>query len=297
MSTAKWKMAAGAVACLLGLAGAGIAAFGSLPSTPAPPAPMPVPAAPPQKGEPASKVKTNAELAQDAKDRFAEFEQLLTVITELELLKHRREIYAAGRPGKEDATALTKKVADLERKIQELRPRLKYYTDDIGLNSPSRLPWAIKEIKEELEKLEKADRAKSLEPQAAPTNDLKLLNGEWKVVALEANGKKAPAAEIEGGRWVFSGAEVQFGDPGEKLGGRSSVKLDTTKSPKHIDLAGLEGAGKGITSPGIYKLEKGRLVICLGDPKSGEKGRPTTFATGALGEAALITLERVKDKK
>ncbi|QJW96275.1 TIGR03067 domain-containing protein [Frigoriglobus tundricola] len=304
MSIAKWKMVAGATAGLLGLVGVAIAAYGSLLPAPAPvAAPMPAPAAPPQKDEPAPKAKTNAELVQEAKARFAEFEQLLTVLTEAELLKHRQEIHAAGRPGKEDAAALAKKVAELERKIEELKPRLKYYADDFGISPASKLPVGIRRVKEELDKQEKAEKRekpegpKSSDPKPAAAEDLKRLNGEWKVVALEANGKKAPAAELEGMRWSFSGAEVRFADPGEELGEKSSVKLDPSQSPKHIDLVGLEGAGKGMTSQGIYKLENDRLVICLRDSKSAEKGRPTTFTTGVVSESGLITLERVKDKK
>ena len=298
MSTAKWKMVAGATAGLLGLAGAAITAYGSLQPAPAPP--MPAPAAPPPKGEPAPKAKTKEELLQDAKDRFAEFEQLWSVISEAELLKHRRDINAAGQPGKEDAVALTKKVAELERQIENLKPRLKYYSDGFGLSSPSKLPQGLKQIKEELEKLEKRegrDDLKSPDPKPEAADDLKRLTGDWKVVALEANGKKAPAAELEGMRWSFSGAEVRFTDPGEEPGGKTSVKLDPTQSPKHIDLVTLEGKSKGTTSQGIYKLEKDRLVICLRDPSRAEKGRPTTFVPGALSELGVITLERVQDKK
>ncbi|MBP3955746.1 sigma-70 family RNA polymerase sigma factor [Gemmata sp. G18] len=304
MSTAKWKMVAGATAGLLGLAGAAITAYGSLQPAPAPP--MPAPAAPPQKVEPAPKAKTNAELLQEAKDRFAEFEQLWSVISEAELLKHRRDINAAGQPGKEDAVALTKKVAELERQIENLKPRLKYYSDGFGLSSPSKLPQVIKLLKDVLDRQDKLDsferrdgvggsKSPDLKPVAA--DDLKRLTGDWKVVSLEANGKKAPAAELEGMRWSFSGTEVRFTDPGEEPGGKTSVKLDPTQSPKHIDLVTLEGKSKGTTSQGIYKLEKDRLVICLRDPSSAEKGRPTTFVPGALSELGLITLERVQDKK
>ncbi len=99
-------------------------------------------------------------------------------------------------------------------------------------------------------------------------------------MALEAAGKKAPAEALEGGRWSFSGEEVRFADRGEVLGGKASVKLDPSKSPKQLDLVGLEGASKGKTSLGIYEPERDRLVICLCDPNSGGKGRPTTFAVG-----------------
>jgi hypothetical protein len=155
MSTAKWKMAAGAIAALFGLAGAAIAAYGSLPPAPTPaPAPMPAPADPPPKNEPAPKAKPNAELVQDAKDRLAEFERLMLLITEAELLNNRRDIYVAGQAGKEDAAALAKKVAELEQKIEALKARQKYYADLFGCSPPSKLPQAIKQIKEEMKKLE-----------------------------------------------------------------------------------------------------------------------------------------------
>ena len=134
-------------------------------------------------------------------------------------------------------------------------------------------------------------------PMPQPADDLKLLAGEWKPVALESDGKKAPAAALEGGRWSFTGAEVRFADPGEELGGKSSVKLDASKSPKHIDLVALEGPTKGMTIQGIYKLDQDRLVICLRDPEGAKKGRPKAFATEAGSDLHMITLERVKDKK
>jgi uncharacterized protein (TIGR03067 family) len=127
-----------------------------------------------------------------------------------------------------------------------------------------------------------------------PADDIKLLAGEWKVVALESNGKKAPAKELEGMRWSFKGSDVRFADPGEELGGKTSVKLDATQSPKHIDLVALEGPSKGTKSQGIYKLEKDRLVICMRDAEAAKKGRPKEFSTEADSGLGLITLERVR---
>src|SRR4051812_8704815 len=58
------------------------------------------------------------------------------------------------------------------------------------------------------------------------TDDTKLIEGDWNVVALEADGKKAPTAELKGMRWSFKNAELQCTDPGEKASDKSSVKLD-----------------------------------------------------------------------
>ncbi|VTR91796.1 sigma-70 family rna polymerase sigma factor : RNA polymerase sigma factor, sigma-70 family OS=Singulisphaera acidiphila (strain ATCC BAA-1392 / DSM 18658 / VKM B-2454 / MOB10) GN=Sinac_0185 PE=4 SV=1: Sigma70_r2: Sigma70_r4_2 [Gemmata massiliana] len=150
--TLKWKLVAG----LLGLAGAAITAYGSLPSaqTPMPPTALPSPEEPPKKAEPGQKAKSTEELVKDAKARFAEFERLRLLLIEAELLNERRDIYVAGMPGKEDEAALTKKVAELEQKIEALKPRQKYYADLFGISPSSKLPEGIKKAKEEMTKLE-----------------------------------------------------------------------------------------------------------------------------------------------
>ena len=136
-----------------------------------------------------------------------------------------------------------------------------------------------------------ADDAK---PQKDAKNDSKLLEGSWKAVALEADGKEAPPEALKGMRWSFKGSELQIADPGEKSGGKSSVKLDSTKTPKHIDLVVSEGPQKGKTMQGIFKFEKDRLVICLRGLEAAEKGRPKEFMTEADSGLGMITLERVK---
>lgn len=78
-----------------------------------------------------------------------------------------------------------------------------------------------------------ADDAK---PHKDAKGDSKLFDGSWKVVALEADGKKAPPEALKGMLWSFKGSELQIAAPGEKSGGKSSVKLDSSQTPKHIDL-------------------------------------------------------------
>src|SRR5207245_805554 len=57
----------------------------------------------------------------------------------------------------------------------------------------------------------------------------------------------------------------------------------------------LEGDLKGTTSPGIYKLEKGRLTICLRDEKNVAKGYPKEFTADKGSGQAMITLEKIKE--
>ncbi len=126
------------------------------------------------------------------------------------------------------------------------------------------------------------------------TADAARLEGRWKVVALESDGRKATPAELDAmkdGGWVFKGTEVSFEDPRIPTV-TSSFKLDPGKDPKEIDVIGLDGPQKGKSMEGIYKLEDGRLTICVRDLASAGKGRPSAFVTEAGSGLGLIVLER-----
>jgi uncharacterized protein (TIGR03067 family) len=129
------------------------------------------------------------------------------------------------------------------------------------------------------------------------TAEAKLLEGSWKVVAIEADGRKATAKELESlkdGGWTIKGSEVSIEDANAP--GRSSFKLDASKSPKEIDLIALEGPQKGKSMEGIYKLEDGKLTICVRDVAAAGKGRPKEFATEADSGLGLIVLKRPDTK-
>ncbi len=127
-----------------------------------------------------------------------------------------------------------------------------------------------------------------------PAEANKDLQGEWKVVALEADGSKAPEEALKKMRWVIKGSKLRSSDSGENPEGESTIKTDVSKTPWHIDITALEGPHKGKTVQGIYKLDKGRLTICLRDPDQAGKGRPTEFKTGKDSGVGLITLEPVQ---
>src|SRR5262249_12531614 len=126
-------------------------------------------------------------------------------------------------------------------------------------------------------------------------DESKVLDGHWKVVALEENGSKAPTGVLKGMSWSFKNSEVEMVDPPDRqhnIQHKASVKLDWSKTPKHIDFVPFDGAMKGKMLRGIFTLEKDRLVICLRDPGSAEKGRPQEFKTEAGSGLGMITLER-----
>ena len=45
----------------------------------------------------------------------------------------------------------------------------------------------------------------------------------------------------------------------------------------------------------IFKLEKGRLIICFRGLEAAKKGRPKDFKTEADSGLGMITLERLKE--
>jgi uncharacterized protein (TIGR03067 family) len=119
------------------------------------------------------------------------------------------------------------------------------------------------------------------------------LEGRWRVAALESDGRKATEAEVKAmkdGGWTFKDSQVSFDDPNAP--GKSTFKLDPSKSPKQIDLIGVDGPQKGKTMEGIYKREGKRLTICVRDLAAAAKGRPTEFVTKAESGLGLIVLEQ-----
>jgi uncharacterized protein (TIGR03067 family) len=86
--------------------------------------------------------------------------------------------------------------------------------------------------------------------------------------------------------WVIkpSGSDPKF-----------KFKLDSTKSPKTIDLIAQEGNDKGKVAPGIYALGNGQLRLCInifGDLSY----RPEEFKTQERDGIGFVVLEQAKPK-
>ncbi len=122
-------------------------------------------------------------------------------------------------------------------------------------------------------------------------SEMKKLQGGWKFISLEIEGRKRAPEKLADGSWTFKEMVVSFNDP--RAPGRASLVVDPQQSPKVFDLTGLDGVGKEKVSLGIYKFEGDHLIICLRNPDS-TNGRPTEFKTEPGSESSLITLERVK---
>ncbi|MBO0699048.1 MAG: TIGR03067 domain-containing protein, partial [Zavarzinella sp.] len=102
-------------------------------------------------------------------------------------------------------------------------------------------------------------------------DDLKKMEGEWKVTAWEQGGNSLPAEALEGSTWTVKGDKYTFvmGTNTEE----GTFKLDAGKKPPAIDLDIATGNCKGNNQVGIYKIDGDTITICFNRP--GATGRPT----------------------
>jgi uncharacterized protein (TIGR03067 family) len=115
----------------------------------------------------------------------------------------------------------------------------------------------------------------------AAKQDLKRLQGKWKVVERILDGKKREPS----GAWTISGHEISYGP---QTVARGVFKLDATTKPRRFDLD-----LAGLSNKGIYQIEGDTLRICQG----GKEQRPKAFESKPGSKYALTVLKRVKDEK
>ena len=120
-------------------------------------------------------------------------------------------------------------------------------------------------------------------------SDLDKMAGNWKCDSAISDGKAIPEETVkklrltvtkEGGYKTTRGDEVLFD---------STFKLDSEKTPKHIDFVGTEGENKGKIAPGIYTLEGDKLTICNVMPG---KERPKALESKSGQETTLVVWKR-----
>jgi uncharacterized protein (TIGR03067 family) len=114
------------------------------------------------------------------------------------------------------------------------------------------------------------------------------IQGSWKIVKVDVEGKAPPAEFVEKGKFVFKGNKVSIYQ-GDAVMEEATFALDTTKKPPTIDLTATAGPGKGKVAYGIYRIEGDKLTLCIGDK------RPSEFK--AQGEVGVLQLKRVKSEK
>ena len=119
-------------------------------------------------------------------------------------------------------------------------------------------------------------------------SELKKLAGNYKIIAMSAAGKKAPAEALKAKMTIVGKVMTMVSSRNGMQRKRPlDAKLDGSKSPKHITLS-KEGKTRMV---GIYKLEGKKLTFCFA--REG-KERPTKFESKAGVEWMMMVLERTK---
>jgi uncharacterized protein (TIGR03067 family) len=130
---------------------------------------------------------------------------------------------------------------------------------------------------------------------------LKALEGNYLLVGLETKGikvgadalKKEDAAEravvVKGDQMI---AKLK-GKDNKLIDDPATIKLDTSKTPAHIDLTSMKD-GKPEVNYGIYKFEKDVLTICALE-KGDAKDRPSKFEAG--DKYLILVFEKQPAKK
>jgi uncharacterized protein (TIGR03067 family) len=120
---------------------------------------------------------------------------------------------------------------------------------------------------------------------------LKAVAGDGALTSFDGKGVKLNRADLKklapARRDVVITADTITAEFGGKKETRT-FKVDNTKTPHHIDLT-LTKDGKAETSYGIYKVEKGVLMICATEQDKAES-RPTEFKTGR--DVFLMTVRK-----
>jgi len=134
-----------------------------------------------------------------------------------------------------------------------------------------------------------------LATQEPGKDDLQKLQGTWLTVSLVSEGKTVvdeklppkpgPVTKLiyEGNKWI-----VKVGD---KTVATGTVKIDSTKTPKEIDILDESGAINDKSKLAIYELEGDTYKYCIAPAG---KPRPTEFSAKEGSGNALIVSRREK---
>jgi uncharacterized protein (TIGR03067 family) len=133
--------------------------------------------------------------------------------------------------------------------------------------------------------------------------DSELIQGEWEMTGGERGGKPAPDDAIKDVKFVFTAKTLTIKGRKEDPEQVNDYKIDSTKSPKEIDVepstktSETSGGGKiehkSEGMKGIYSLDGDTLKICF-DKEDKDSKRPTEIATKDGSGVTILILKRVK---
>jgi uncharacterized protein (TIGR03067 family) len=121
--------------------------------------------------------------------------------------------------------------------------------------------------------------------------DMDKLQGKWQsAVSIVDGTQRWTSLKINGNVLVYESNRSK-GNGGEASFVKFTCELDTSKTPKQIDLTWAEFANKGKIQFGIYKIEDDKLTLCTSQIG---KERPKGFEVKEGSGQSLVVLERVK---
>ena len=129
--------------------------------------------------------------------------------------------------------------------------------------------------------------------QNAIDNELKLLDGNWRVIQLVENGQSVPEGQMKfvlpgGGIMEMIDETILFKSPIDGNKGARRFRIDPTSYPKKIAIFHRDAT----TGAGIYKFDQGKLVVCLSKNVSQQV---VEFMASAGSHQTLMILERFED--
>lgn len=118
--------------------------------------------------------------------------------------------------------------------------------------------------------------AAAAQTKPAPTE----LEGVWVAQSIEEDGKALAAAAVARVRYTFRGTTLLVrGNHATDREDSFTFQIDPSDTPKYLDLTD----ANGYPTPGIYALEGGILIICLGRAE-----RPAVCAPGGARVTRVV---------
>src|SRR5688572_21941492 len=107
--------------------------------------------------------------------------------------------------------------------------------------------------------------ARARADEAAAKKEVARLQGTWQATALTFNGKDFLAGGKQGFQFVIKGDEavVRGDDAVQREYARLKLKLDTSTTPKIVDLTITAGSQQNATLEGIYELKDDEFKLCV----------------------------------
>jgi uncharacterized protein (TIGR03067 family) len=123
--------------------------------------------------------------------------------------------------------------------------------------------------------------------------DLAKMQGNWQLVHGAGDGETASEYVIRNFKCVFKGDRLTFDGiaPLTNRAGRLTVKLDTSTTPRCIDLKVETGSLKGDILEGAYEWKGDELKLCV---YLGKGNRPLDFEAKAGSDRVLFVLKKAE---